>query len=647
MIDGGAKAMVETIRRKLSTVNGMVALIVVVALTLGLILGSPVGRIVCGIILIAGAAYAFLRWNKPQLTRLRGRRETQEDVYSQSPESNMKKLLFDDFQSSGGRYVVKEVQEDAEKTVVPSTKSVQPVVVTTREDKAKEFQVSDFFDLDSDIFKNDAEPRNEFNFLLNKALLAMKEVLFAHTVAFFWANREKNQLVLETTATDSQNFIASKRFTIETDVVSQVAANGKPQLLGRINPVSEKDVVRYYESTEYIKSIVAVPVYYFKGEAEKLPVGVIVADSKAEDTFGAETLGLLGNYTKLVSALIKSYTDKYDLLLDSELLSSIRRMQDRIKSDPTEVTILNSLAEEASRLVNWDFLTIAMYGDEQRGWVLQKVVNRGSYAYVAPDEMIDFNESVVGKVIRANAIEGIENIAAQKAMRFHKFEKIDSEGSFLCVPISSPNRCYGALTLESRNKANFAGNEVETIYRLVENVAMALEVLYMNDLVKDFVIVDELTGSFNKKHFLKKLEEEIQRAEDFGHELALVSLIIDNAQELTNRHGADGFDSILNQVAKIVRANIRSYDIVGRQDTDSMGVLLVNTTASEAYLWAEKVRKLIASYIMTVGGKSFSVTLSAGVCGLSEGMRKDEMIAGTTRLLSKAVEDGGNLVRVL
>jgi diguanylate cyclase (GGDEF)-like protein len=129
--------------------------------------------------------------------------------------------------------------------------------------------------------------------------------------------------------------------------------------------------------------------------------------------------------------------------------------------------------------------------------------------------------------------------------------------------------------------------------------------------------------------------------------LALVSLIVDNAQELTNRHGTEGFDSMLNQVAKIVRANIRSYDIVGRQDTDSMGVLLVNTTASEAYLWAEKVRKQIASYIMTVGGKSFSVTLSAGVCGLSEGMCKDEMIAGTTRLLSKAVEDGGNLVRVL
>ena len=375
----------------------------------------------------------------------------------------------------------------------------------------------------------------------------MKEVLFAHSVAFFWANRDKEQMVLEAHTTDGQQFMGTKRFDIDSDVVSQVAVNGKPQLLGKINPVSEKDVICYYESTEYIKSVVAVPVYFMKGEGDRLPVGVIVADSKAEDAFGSETLGLMGHYTKLVSALIKSYTDKYDLLLDSELLSSIRRLQDHVKSDPTEFTILNSLAEEASRLVNWDFLTIALYGDDQHGWALQKVVNRGNYSYVAPDQLIDFNESIVGRVIRSNSVEVVDNVEATHPIRFSATEKIDSEGSFLCVPISTANRCYGALSLESRNKSNFAGNEVETIYRLVENAALALEVLYMNDLVKDYVIVDQLTGSFNKKHFLKKLEEEVQRADDFGQELALVSFVIDNAHELSGRHGHEGFDAILNE----------------------------------------------------------------------------------------------------
>ncbi len=644
MTDGSTKAITETIRR-IITVNGLVAVGGIATLIIGLFVGSPVGRIISGLIFLAACIYMVLEWRKRKSIHWGMKGKNKEDLYSQTPEGNMKKLLFDDFQSSSGaKYVVKEVQEEG--TVAPSTKSVQPVAITTKEEKTREFEISDFFELDSDVFRNETEPRGEFNFLLNKVLLALKEVLFAHSVAFFWANRDKQQMVIEAKATDSRNFIAANRFSIGVDVVSQVALNGKPQMLGRINPVSEKELLEYYESPEYVKSCVVVPVYYIQGSKEQLPVGIIVADSKAEDAFGPETLGLLGNFTKLVSALIKSYTEKYDLLLDSELLTSIRRMQDKIKSNLSENSVLASLAEEASRLVNWDFLTIVMFSEEQNGWVIQKTVNRVGQDYVTDGQSVDFNESIAGRTIKTNKVELIDDLGAQTPIRFRTEESIGSLGSFLCVPISSMNRCYGALALESKNKGNFSGSETETIYRLVENAAATLEVLYMNDLVKDFVVVDHLTGSFTKKHFLKELEEEVQRAEDFGMELALVSVAVDEMQESVSRYGKEGFDAILNQVAKILRGNLRSYDVIGRQDIDRISVLLINTAASDGYLWAEKVRKQIASHILSLNGRSVSVTVSAGVCGLTEGMHKDQLVAGTSEVLHKAIENGGNLVRV-
>ena len=89
--------------------------------------------------------------------------------------------------------------------IVAVKPEVKPVV--------KEFQVSDFFDIDSNIFKGDSEPRTEFDFLLNKVLTAIKEVIFAHSVAFFWANREKQQMVMESRVTDSTKFISSRRFS--------------------------------------------------------------------------------------------------------------------------------------------------------------------------------------------------------------------------------------------------------------------------------------------------------------------------------------------------------------------------------------------------------------------------------------------------
>jgi diguanylate cyclase (GGDEF)-like protein len=585
---------------------------------------------------MGSVVYAFIS--------LRSNRTEAAERNPEPPEDTMKKLLFDDFQATGGKYVVRQLEDEGK--VVPSTKSARPASITVKPETVREMEIPDFFDLDSDSAYTDSEPRSEFHSLVDKVLLVLKDVLFAHSVAFFWANREKQHLVLESMATDSKGFMTSKRFGMEQDLVSQVASTGKPQVLGRMDPASGKDLLKYYEVPDEVKSVLGVPVFFMSGSRDIVPVGVVVADSMAEDAFGGETLALMGRFTKLISGLIKSYTDKFDLLLDSELLASIRRLQDRIKGDPSEQTVLAALMEETNRLANFDFLTITMYADDQHAWAVQKVVNKNGQPYMAPEQVVDIEESLVGNSIRNNTVMSVEDLAQEVAPRFCADEAMEHSGSFLSIPISSFNRCYGAFTIESRAVRNFSGSEAETIYRLVENAATALEVLYLNDLIREFVVVDQLTGSLTRKHFLKKMEEEVQRAEDFNTELAFVSIAVDGMTGHRERYGTDGTDMIVNNVARLLRGNIHVYDVLGRQGDDTLGVLLINTPASEAYLWAEKIRKMIASHVITIGPKTLSVTVSAGVCGLTSGMHMDELVAGTTQVLGKAIEHGGNLVRI-
>jgi diguanylate cyclase (GGDEF)-like protein len=164
--------------------------------------------------------------------------------------------------------------------------------------------------------------------------------------------------------------------------------------------------------------------------------------------------------------------------------------------------------------------------------------------------------------------------------------------------------------------------------------------------VKDHVAVDHLTGAMTKKHFLKRVEEEVQRAEDEAAELAYVSIAIDGMEEHLRRYGREGCDAILNETVAVLKSHIRGYDHLGRVESDRLGILLVHTTASDGYLWAEKMRKLVSSHVMSVGARNLSITVSAGVCGLGEGMQMNELLAGTTQVLGMAIEHGGNLVRV-
>jgi diguanylate cyclase (GGDEF)-like protein len=640
MTDGGTKAMVAKLRMRLVGLDGVIAAGGILALLIGIFVNTIAGWVVCGVAFIASAGYLVIVWSRQGEPPGGGVQDT-EEANSQTPEGTMKKLLFDDFQSSAGEYVVKLV-EDAQ-PVVPSTKQAQPVPLSS--ETVRELEIVDFFDLDTESSIAEAEPRAEFHSLMNKVLIVLKDVLFAHTVAFYWINHEKKQAVPEGWATDSDAFVKD-RFGLEEDLVSVVATCQKPKLVGRLDPAAEADSLRYYSEPNRVQSVVSVPVFFKSGGADIQTVGVLIADSLAEDAFGQETLVMLGQFTKLISSLIKSYTDKYDLLLEAELIASLRRMQDRVKSDPREDAVLSALVEETNRLARWDYLTITMYSEEEHGWMIQKAINKLGSPYPAPGLIVDPRSSIVATAIRTNEVQHVKDVTVAGMPRFVEGEQIDTNGSFLCLPISSFNRCYGALALESKDAEAYSGREEGTLYRLVESVGATLEVLYMNDLVREYVVVDHHTGSMTRRHFLKRIDDEVLRAEDFNTELSLVTVAVDGLLEHVQRYGKDSTDAILNEVTKVIRGNIRPYDAVGRHDQDRLGVLLVNMTASDAYLWAEKLRKLMASHVMLLGGKSFSVTISVGVCGLSEGMRSEDLLNGTFRVLEKAVEGGGNLVRV-
>ena len=65
------------------------------------------------------------------------------------------------------------------------------------------------------------------------------------------------------------------------------------------------------------------------------------------DFLGGIAVAVLGHATKLVSALIKSYNDKYDLLLNAELIRSIRRMQEKIRNNFSLATIVQGVGVQS------------------------------------------------------------------------------------------------------------------------------------------------------------------------------------------------------------------------------------------------------------------------------------------------------------
>ena len=529
----------------------------------------------------------------------------------------------------------------------PHAPEVSASVEVVYQPRSYEFRLSDFFDLHEETGTQESGPKSEFANLIKKVLALVQNTYFAHTVAFFWVNREKKQLVLESYVSESTRFTAHRRKEIGLDLISQIANTGKPQLVTEINALSQPEMLGYYEGVESVKTFVGVPIFYSQLAIEpQNPVAVLAMDCLEQDAYGNETLTSLGHVTKLVSGLIRSYTDKYDLLLDSELLRSITRMRDQLKIDFTLHTVVRSLVEETSRLVGWDYLTVVLFDETRKAWVIQTVMNRMNDPYVGVTNIVDHQRSLVGDVIQSATHKIIDHVGESNLPRFYRTERCESMGSLMILPLNSLSRCYGALVVESKDVRSYSESDVKLLQKIVDASSWALEILGLTEVTNAYVTLDETTGVANHKYFMGRVQEEVQRANDFSSELSIVMISIDSISEHMNRIGKDGCDFVLQNVGRMIKNSIRPYDLVGRFDFNRFAVLLANTTPNEASLWAEKLRKNVASNIINVESRSFSVTISIGISGAVNETSDMDLLEKADRVLKKAVEAGGNIVRV-
>jgi diguanylate cyclase (GGDEF)-like protein len=510
------------------------------------------------------------------------------------------------------------------------------------------FRTSDFIEDRPHSTMSTMETQSEFNNLLGKVLTAVKDVCFAHTVAFFWINHESKQLVVEAKVTDSESFTTDRKLPLSSDVVSTIGMSGEPKIVNSILAESEQNILCYYHHLQEVKSFIGVPVFYSNAAAGSKPIGVIAVDSKAEDAYGDETFTVLSHFSKLVSALLISYTEKYDLFSDVKLVEADWKLKRKLIGKPAIPFAVNGLLEELENIISWDSLSVIVYDEAQRGWSLASVRVRANEKFVSPKQLIDFDNSLAGKAIRTNSVQVI-HLTNNNQLIFHQHESsfdLLTQGEMVIAPFSAGGKCFGAVAVTNKKQHVFSKKDIFAVEFLASTIAPVFEIAELSAILSEHVAIDELTGVWSKKYFVQRLTEELQRANDRGEDLTMVLISLFNVPDIEQRYGTEGRDAALVHVAALLRTNVRPYDSIGRYDAATFAVVLTDTIAGDAYLWAEKIRTAIASSIVTVERKSFSISVTIGVSGASAKMTPDDLIKNTSLVLEQAKKAGGNIVRV-
>ena len=165
--------------------------------------------------------------------------------------------------------------------------------------------------------------------------------------------------------------------------------------------------------------------------------------------------------------------------------------------------------------------------------------------------------------------------------------------------------------------------------------------LQMIKTLTDEASKDALTGLFNRGKFNDVLTKEMSLAQVTKSPLSIIFLDIDHFKIVNDTYGHDIGDYILIEIANILISTLRQGDFVARWGGEEFVVTLQSTTAKQASLLANKIRKNIERHDFKNGGKQ---TVSLGVTEYIVQEHQSEFTKRVDEALYEAKASGRNKV---
>lgn len=224
--------------------------------------------------------------------------------------------------------------------------------------------------------------------------------------------------------------------------------------------------------------------------------------------------------------------------------------------------------------------------------------------------------------------------------------------SMVLLPLLRQGALIGSLNLGSGKAERFAADSsTDFLERLASVFSICLENALNHERLKLVGLTDPLTGVNNRRYFESRCQDEIAHARRHNLPLACMFLDVDKFKRINDSLGHHAGDEVLRNVARLIKLQLRSNDVIARYGGEEFVVLLPQTAIGQACDIAERIRSTIASQpFQPLPNENLSVTISIGVAMLPSGSDGDHgtlaqsLVSAADASLYQAKETGRNRV---
>ena len=196
-------------------------------------------------------------------------------------------------------------------------------------------------------------------------------------------------------------------------------------------------------------------------------------------------------------------------------------------------------------------------------------------------------------------------------------------------------------------------NQQTKLSRILDETIQLLEKINSNsqqlsqelDQVRVLSLTDDLTHLPNRRAFIRRLEDEINRSQRENTPLTLGMLDLDHFKNINDQYGHSVGDEILQCYSRDILSIFRHYDMVARYGGEEFAVILPNTDHEGALRAFNKVKNKAAGYYHRYNDMSLALpSFSAGLAMHHPGENSKEFVERVDGLLYKAKQAGRNRI---
>lgn len=229
-------------------------------------------------------------------------------------------------------------------------------------------------------------------------------------------------------------------------------------------------------------------------------------------------------------------------------------------------------------------------------------------------------------------------------------KEVSEDKKTYVIPLVSESKNVGVLVAKSTNE-EITNKDIDYLDQLSKQIATTINRANVYIEILKHATLDALTGFYNRRQLEERIKQEVSNAKRQKAPLCGIMTDIDFFKHINDTYGHAAGDIALKSIAKVIRSQLREYDIAGRYGGEEFSILLPFTKINEAQMVAERLRKTIEAKTIDISKVSpdnevqtINLTLSLGVYEMKENDDDEDLLRKADKALYQAKNTGRNKV---